>query len=215
MGLAGTAVVREASDMVLTDDNFATIITAVSEGRATFRNIRSFLRYLLSSNAGEVLTMFFGVLLATVIGRDVGAEAIVAPITATQILWINLLTDTGPALALGVDPPDPSSMLAPPRHLSERMIDTRMQLRIAQVGATMDLTSLFALNLYLPGGLIEGFSELDTARTMTFTVLVLAQLFNCFNARSDIDSAFKDWSSNRWRPPTGRWRCCSPALSCG
>jgi P-type Ca2+ transporter type 2C len=198
MGLAGTDVAREASDMVLTDDNFATIITAVSEGRAIFRNIRSFLRYLLSSNAGEVLTMFFGVLLATVIGLDVGAEAIVAPITATQILWINLLTDTGPALALGVDPPDPSSMLAPPRRLSERIIDTRMQFGIALVGATMALTSLFALDLYLPGGLIEGSSELDTARTMAFTVLVLAQLFNCFNARSDIDSAFKDWSSNRW-----------------
>jgi P-type Ca2+ transporter type 2C len=198
MGLAGTDVAREASDMVLTDDNFATIITAVSEGRAIFRNIRSFLRYLLSSNAGEVLTMFFGVLLATVIGLDVGAEAIVAPITATQILWINLLTDTGPALALGVDPPDPSSMRAPPRRLSERIIDTRMQFGIALVGATMALTSLFALDLYLPGGLIEGSSELDTARTMAFTVLVLAQLFNCFNARSDIDSAFKGWSSNRW-----------------
>ncbi len=107
MGITGTDVSREAADMVLADDNFATIVTAVEEGRAIFSNIRKFLRYLLSSNIGEVLTMFFGVVLADFIGlKPEGAEGqtIVLPVLATQLLWINLVTDGAPALALGIDP---------------------------------------------------------------------------------------------------------------
>src|SRR3712207_1491569 len=105
MGITGTDVSKEASDMVLTDDNFATIVAAVEEGRAIFSNIRKFLRYLLSSNTGEVMTMFFGVLLAEVIGLGPdGRVGVVLPLLATQILWINLVTDGAPALALGVDP---------------------------------------------------------------------------------------------------------------
>ena len=105
MGITGTDVSKEAADMILADDNFATIIVAVREGRAIFANIRKFLRFLLSSNIGEVFTMFFGVVLAGVIGLDDTGEAISVPLLATQILWINLLTDTAPALAMGVDPP--------------------------------------------------------------------------------------------------------------
>ena len=104
MGITGTDVSKEAADVVLTDDNFATIVAAVEEGRAIFANIRKFLRYLLSSNIGEVMTMFFGVLLAKVIGLQSGRQAVVLPLLATQILWINLVTDGAPALALGVDP---------------------------------------------------------------------------------------------------------------
>ena len=106
MGITGTDVSKQAADMVLADDNFATIVAAVEEGRAIFSNIRKFLRYLLSSNIGEVMTMFFGVLLASVIGLRGGREAVVLPLLATQLLWINLVTDGAPALALGVDPPD-------------------------------------------------------------------------------------------------------------
>ncbi len=95
MGITGTDVSKEAADMVLADDNFATIVAAVEEGRAIFSNIRKFLRYLLSSNLGEVMTMFFGVLLAA-------GGSVVLPLLATQILWINLVTDGAPALALGV-----------------------------------------------------------------------------------------------------------------
>src|SRR4029453_19230538 len=105
MGIAGTDVSKEAADMVLADDNFATIVAAVEEGRAIFSNIRKFLRYLLSSNIGEVMTMFFGVLLARAIGLTAeGGSGVVLPLLATQILWINLVTDGAPALALGVDP---------------------------------------------------------------------------------------------------------------
>jgi Ca2+-transporting ATPase len=106
MGITGTDVSKEAADVVLTDDNFATIVAAVEEGRAIFSNIRKFLRYLLSSNIGEVMTMFFGVLLGSVIGLETGANSVVMPLLATQILWINLLTDGAPALALGLDPAD-------------------------------------------------------------------------------------------------------------
>ncbi len=197
MGVTGTDVAREASDMVLTDDNFATITAAVAEGRSIFHNIRSFLRYLLSSNIGEVLTMFLGVVLAGVLGLTGGA-AIVAPLTATQILWINLLTDTGPALALGVDPGEADLMQRPPRSLGSRVIDATMQRGIGLVGLTMAVATLITLDAYLPGGLIEGSSSLTEARTSAFTVLVLAQLFNCFSARSDSVSAFHHWAINRW-----------------
>src|SRR5690606_5436549 len=122
MGMTGTDVTKEAADMILADDNFATIIAAVREGRAIFANIRKFLRFLLSSNVGEVLTMFIGVLAAGLIGLEAGGGSAV-PLLATQILWINLLTDTGPALAMGVDPPPPDVMSQSPRKLSDRVID--------------------------------------------------------------------------------------------
>src|SRR5690606_9465818 len=103
MGITGTDVSKQAADIVLADDNFASIVAAVEEGRAIFSNIRKFLRYLLSSNVGEVLTMFFGVLLADSIGLVTADGALVLPLLASQILWINLVTDGAPALALGID----------------------------------------------------------------------------------------------------------------
>ena len=115
MGVTGTDVSKEAADMILADDNFATIITAIREGRAILVNIRKFLRFLLSSNIGEVFTMFFGVVLAGVIGLDDTGEAIAVPLLATQILWINLLTDTAPALAMGLEPPPDGVMRRPPQ----------------------------------------------------------------------------------------------------
>jgi Ca2+-transporting ATPase len=184
MGITGTDVSKEAADMILADDNFATIVVAVREGRGIFANIRSFLRYLLSSNAGEVLTMFLGVVGGGLIGLGAG-EAVAVPLLATQILWINLLTDTGPALAMGVDPPPGDVMDRPPRRLTDRVIDAEMQVGIVVVGLTMAVAALVGLDLYLPGGVIEGSSSLTEARTVAFTTLVLAQLWNCFNARSD------------------------------
>src|SRR5690606_33991910 len=122
-------------DMILADDNFATIVAAVEEGRAIFSNIRRFLRYLLSSNVGEVMNMSFGVLLADVIGLTaVEADGLLLPLLATQILWINLVTDGAPALALGVDPPDPGLMTRPPRPRGESVITRRMWAGIAFVG---------------------------------------------------------------------------------
>ena len=197
MGVTGTDVTKEAADMILADDNFATIVAAVREGRGIFANIRKFLRFLLSSNVGEVFTMFFGVLLAGVIGLDDTGEAVAVPLLATQILWINLLTDSAPALALGVDPPPDDVMRRPPRGLTDRVIDAEMWLGILWVGLVMAAVTLVALDLGLSGGVLGGSGEIEEARTMAFTTLVLAQLFNCFNARSDRTSAFHRLFTNR------------------
>ena len=123
MGIAGTDVSKGAADMVLADDNFASIVAAVEEGRAIYDNIQKFLRFLLSSNVGEVMVMFFGVVFAGAIGlRPEAGEPLVLPLLATMILWVNLLTDSGPALALGMDAADPhvdapaAARPAQPRH---------------------------------------------------------------------------------------------------
>jgi calcium-translocating P-type ATPase len=197
MGISGTDVTKEAADMILADDNFATIVAAVREGRGIFANIRTFLRFLLSSNAGEVLTMFLGVMAAGLIGLDDTGEAVAVPLLATQILWINLLTDTAPALALGVDPPPANVMNRPPRRLTDRVIDREMQVGIVFVGLVMAAATLLALDLRLTGGLIDGSGDIDKARTMAFTTLVFAQLYNCFNSRSDRSSALPRIFSNR------------------
>ena len=198
MGVTGTEVTRQAARMILADDNFATIVDAVREGRGIFDNIRKFLRYLLSSNMGEVLTVFLGVVLAGVIGLTGSGEAVVLPLLATQILWINLVTDSGPALAMGMDPQTADVMARKPRRLTERVIDARMWAGVIEIGAVMAAVTLLTIDLYLPGGLIEGMHELDNARTAGFTVLVFAQLFNCFNARSETTSAFRHLFVNLW-----------------
>ena len=184
--------------MILADDNFATIVSAIREGRGIFANIRKFLRFLLSSNIGEVLTMFFGVVLAGALGLENTGEAIAVPLLATQILWINLLTDSAPALAMGFDPPPDDVMARHPRKLTDRVIDAEMWLGIFWVGSVMAIVTLVALELRLPGGLLDGSGDIVEARTMAFTTLVLAQLFNCFNARSDRTSAFRHLFTNRW-----------------
>jgi P-type Ca2+ transporter type 2C len=202
MGITGTEVTKAAARMILADDNFGTIVDAVREGRGVLDNIRKFLRYLLSSNLGEVLTVFLGVLGAGVIGLKadgaVSGGELVLPLLATQILWINLITDAGPALAMGVDPIAEDMMARPPRRRGARMIDTPMWLGIVTTGCVMALVSLLTIDLLLPGGLIEGGETLTVARTAGFTVLVLAQLFNCFSARSETRSAFNGLFANRW-----------------
>jgi P-type Ca2+ transporter type 2C len=196
MGITGTDVTKEAAKMILADDNFATIVAAVREGRGIFSNIRKFLRYLLSSNAGEVLTMLLGVVGAGAIGLRGTGEEVAVPLLATQILWINLLTDTAPALAMGVDPPPDDVMERPPRRMTDRVIDREMQAGVVFVGVVMALVTLLAIDVDLPGGLVEGSGTLPEARTVGFTTLVLAQLFNCFNARSDRVSAFHHLFTN-------------------
>ncbi|MDX3966312.1 MAG: cation-translocating P-type ATPase [Bradyrhizobium sp.] len=199
MGITGTDVSKEAADMVLADDNFATIVAAVEEGRAIFSNIRKFLRYLLSSNIGEVMTMFFGILLADVIGLTGSATGgVVLPLLATQILWINLVTDGAPALALGVDPADEDVMRRPPRPRGEGVITGQMWGGIFLIGMIMAVGTLFVLDAALPGGMIEGSGTLAYGQTMAFTTLVLFQLFNVFNARSDDRSAFHGLFTNGW-----------------
>ncbi|HEX7794130.1 MAG TPA: cation-translocating P-type ATPase [Vicinamibacterales bacterium] len=198
MGMTGTDVSKEAADMVLADDNFATIVAAVEEGRSIFSNIRKFLRYLLSSNIGEVMTMFFGVVFADTIGLQLQGSAVVLPLMATQLLWINLVTDGAPALALGLDPPDSGLMRQPPRPTAERVITGHMWAGIFFVGAIMAVGTLYVLDADLPGGLVPGTGSLRHGQTMAFTTLMLFQLFNLFNARSDRESAFVGLFRNAW-----------------
>ena len=212
MGVTGTEVTKEAAKMILADDNFATIVVAVREGRAILDNIRKFLRFLLSSNMGEVLTVFLGVVGAGVIGlksTDTGAgAAVVLPLLATQLLWINLITDSAPALAMGVDPTTDDLMARKPRQLNDRLIDARMWSSVIQTGLVVAVVTLLTMDFYLPGGLISstGTGDLTTARTAGFTVLVFTNLFTCFTARSDTTSAFVGLFVNRWL-----W--CAVALS--
>jgi len=197
MGITGTDVSKAAADLVLTDDNFATIVAAVEEGRAVFDNIRKFLRYLLSSNAGEVLAVFFAVVLAGPLGLS-GEGMFVLPLLATQILWINLVTDGPPALALGVDPASKDLMQRAPRPRSEGVISRGMVVDIAIVGVVMAAGTLLIFDAALPGGFIEGTGGMAYGRTMAFTTLVLFQLFNAFNARSERESVFCGLFCNHW-----------------
>ena len=197
MGRGGTEVARDAADMILADDDFGTIVRAIREGREIFADIRKFLRYLLASNCGEVLVMIIGVLAAAPLGLSVAGDGLAVPLLATQILWINLLTDSALALALGVDPSVDDVMSEPPRRLDEPIIDRAMWVTIALIGTVTALAGLVALDIELEGGMLGGSGDLTTARTMLFSTVVLAQVFNAFNARSDRTSALRDPFANR------------------
>ena len=206
MGITGTDVSKEAADMVLADDNFATIVAAVEEGRAIVANIQKFLRYLLSSNVGEVLTMFFGVVLADAVGLTGQGVVVVLPLLATQLLWINLVTDGPPALALGVDPKDRDAMDRRPRKRGSGILLTEDWIRLGCVGLLMMVGTLAMLDAYYPGGLFTLFAQGTgpntadeaLARTMAFTTLMMFQLFDVFNCRSRRRSAFIGFLENKW-----------------
>lgn len=200
MGITGTDVAKEAADIVLADDNFATIVAAIEEGRVVFANIRKFLRYLLSSNIGEVLTMFFGVLLGGMIALPAHDGVVVMPLLATQILWINLVTDGAPALALalGGEASNAVVMTEPPRTQGEAVITPSMWIDIGIVGIVMAIGTLAIFDASLKGGLIAGDGSMVHAQTMAFTTLIMFQLFNVFNVRSETASAFSGLFANRW-----------------
>jgi Ca2+-transporting ATPase len=181
MGLSGTDVTREAAAMVLADDNYATIVAAVEEGRAIYDNIRKFIRYLLACNAGEVLTM----LLAVIIGLPL-------PLVPIQILWMNLVTDGLPAIALGVDPLDPEAMSREPRRPREGVFSQGLGLKIVSQGIIIGTCAIvaFIISLALHG-------EITRARTVAFTCLVMAQLIYVFHCRSEYHRLSEtDLSSN-------------------
>ena len=142
--------------------------------------------------------MFFGVVLTRQIGLHVEGGGVVLPLLATQILWINLVTDGLPALALGVDPADEGLMHQPPRPIGEGVVTRRMWRGILFVGSVMAVGTLFVLDASMPGGFVEGEGSLPYGQTMTFTTLMLFQMFNVVNARSDERSAFVHLFTNRW-----------------
>jgi Ca2+-transporting ATPase len=206
MGITGTDVSKEAADMVLTDDNFASIVRAVEEGRGIFDNIRKYLIYLLSSNAGELLTMFAGVMLAGLLGLVSAQHGLFLPLLAAQLLWINLITDGPPALALGIEPKEPDVMERAPRRQGAGVIGTADWLRIGGVGIVMMVGTLAVLDAYYPGGVFTLFAHSASpnafdeayARTMAFTTLMTFQLFNVFNCRSTWRTAFSGLFTNWW-----------------
>ncbi|MGI6119465.1 MAG: calcium-transporting P-type ATPase, PMR1-type [Desulfosporosinus sp.] len=175
MGLTGTDVTKEASAMVLGDDNFATIVAAVEEGRGIYDNIRKFIRYLLSCNLGEVLTMF----LATLVGLPL-------PLLPIQILWVNLVTDGLPAMALGIDRSEPGIMNRKPRAPEESIFARGLAAKIGIGGTLIGLGTLFVFVV----GLLMG-ENILCARTMAFTTLVFFQLFQVFDCRSEDQSIFE------------------------
>jgi Ca2+-transporting ATPase len=206
MGITGTDVSKEAADMVLTDDNFASIVKAIEEGRGIYDNIRKYLIYLLSSNAGELLTMFAGVMLAGMLGLVSAEPGLFLPLLAAQLLWINLITDGPPALALGIDPRDPDVMDREPRQRGTGVLTTQDWWRLAGIGSVMMVGTLAVLDAYYPGGLFTLFAQGTApnqadesyARTMAFTTLMMFQLFNVYNCRSTWRSAFSGFFENKW-----------------
>jgi len=173
MGVTGTDVAKEAASMVLTDDNFSTIVRAVEEGRTIYDNIVKFVRFQLSTNIGAILT----VLVAPFFGLPL-------PFTPVQLLWVNIIMDGPPAMSLGVDPPQPGIMSGPPRKTNERILTLRRLGKFASYGIIMTTGTLGVLWW----GLREGSGVY--AQTLAFTTFVLFQVFNAFNARVERESTF-------------------------
>ena len=182
MGQTGTEVTKEAGDVILTDDNFATIVGAVEEGRAIYDNVVKFVRFQLSTNMGAIAT-FLG---ASAIGLP-------APLTAVQILWVNIIMDGPPAMALGVDPARPGIMSEPPRRSGDQILSPRRLIKLARVGLVMAIGTLSVL-LFAR----DEWSQ-PVALTMAFTTFVLFQLVNALNARAESTTVFSRHTlTNRW-----------------
>jgi Ca2+-transporting ATPase len=183
MGLTGTEVTKETAAMILADDNFASLVAAVEEGRAIFDNIKKYLVYLLSCNVAEILVLTGAFFLGLPL-----------PLIALQILWVNLTTDGLPALALGVDPKAPDIMRRPPRPPEEGVFTRPVKVLCGVISLylTAVLIPLFAYYYcYNPWGLSAPEQVLTEAQTMVFITLVLAELVNAYNCRSDYLSLFK------------------------
>lgn len=187
MGITGTDVSKEASALVLSDDNFATIVSAIEEGRSIYENIRKFIRYLLASNVGEILTMF----LAMMAGLPL-------PLVPIQILWVNLVTDGLPAMALGVDQAEKDLMQQKPRSAKESVFARRLGWKIISRGVLIGVCTLGAFWITLklaPGTAAE---QLTKAQTVAFATLVLAQLIHVFDCRSSRSIFHRNLFQNRY-----------------
>ena len=180
MGITGTDVAKGAADMILTDDNFATIVHAVEQGRGIYANIKKAIHYLLSCNIGEILTLF----LATVFNFQQD------PLVPVQLLWLNLVTDSLPALALGMEPVERSVMTEKPRSARDPLFNRAFSLRLAWQGAMVGLLTLAAY--WLGEYILSDPARADaTANTMAFATLTFCQLFHAFDVRSEDQSLFR------------------------
>ena len=174
MGITGTDVTKEASDMILTDDNFASIVAAVEEGRKIYQNIKKFIHYLISCNLGEIVTIAGAIFIG-----------LPYPLIPIQILWVNLVTDGPPALALGLDPAEKDIMQIPPRDPNKGIFSGKMGFNIFSQGIFIGLLSLSAFYIGI------SFYSLEIARTMAFATLSFSQLAQSLNARSQKFSIFR------------------------
>ncbi len=181
MGITGTDVSREASAMVLEDDNFASIVNAVSQGRVIYSNIEKSIRYLLSCNIGEIVAIF----LAMIVPVGFLGLSNVIPLLPIQILWMNLVTDGLPALALGMDTAEPDVMRRKPRDPRKQMLDVQAFKYFIAIGAIIGIGTLLLFYYELLQG-----SGVDKARTVAFTTIILFQLFHALNSRSMKHSVF-------------------------
>jgi Ca2+-transporting ATPase len=184
MGITGTDVSKETADMVLTDDNYASIVAAIEVGRTIYSNIRKFVFYLISCNIGEILIIFFSIL-----------GGLPVPLRPIQLLWLNLVTDGAPALALGLEKGSPDTMKRPPRPTQEPVINREMRTGILVQAVVMTAAVMIAF-VY---GLQRYPSQLQTAQTIAFATLVMSELFRAYTARSEYYSI---WAigvfSNKW-----------------
>jgi Ca2+-transporting ATPase len=170
MGITGTDVAKNTAEMILTDDNFASIVAAVEEGRIIFSNIKKFVYFLLSCNIGEILLVFTSILMNLPV-----------PLLPIQLLWLNLVTDSFPALALGVEKGEPDIMNQPPRNPDEAILDKRML-----VGVTFQAIAVAAASLsaYILALRLYGLDNIEEARTITFATLIVAELLRAYSSRS-------------------------------
>lgn len=193
MGITGTDVSKEASSLILLDDNFATIKAAIKEGRNIYENIRKFIRYLLASNVGEILVMLFAMLLYLPL-----------PLVPIQILWVNLVTDGLPAMALGLDQPEENVMHRKPRHPKEGVFARKLGWKIVSRGFLIGIVSLIAFIIVYR----RDPSDLSYAQTIAFTTLVLSQLIHVFDCRSEISVFSRNPFENKYLV----WAVISSAL---
>ena len=193
MGIVGTDVAKEAADVILTDDNFATVVSAVEEGRRIYDNILKAIQFLLSSNVGEIITLFIAIILTPVLASLFGIVDIkeLEPLLPIHILWINLVTDSLPALALAFDPANKDVMKRKPVKPGKGIFTKGMTIRIIYQGIKIVKKTLiaFCIGLGTPG--IEEHMRIKVGQTMAFCVLALSQLVHVFNIRNNKESIFK------------------------
>ena len=199
MGIVGTDVAKEAADVILTDDNFATIVSAVEEGRRIYDNILKAIQFLLSSNVGEIIVLFVAILITPLLSKIFGIDIhLIEPLLPIHILWINLVTDSLPALALAVDPAEKDVMERKPIKPKKGIFTNGMSWRIIYQGVMIGLLTLAAFIIGLGTKdvpIIEGLTEqevrVEIGQTMAFIVLALSELTHVFNIRNNKKSIFK------------------------
>ncbi|MHA1378479.1 MAG: calcium-translocating P-type ATPase, SERCA-type [Candidatus Helarchaeota archaeon] len=202
MGITGTEVAKEAADMILADDNFATIVNAVEEGRIIYDNIRKFIFFLLSCNTGEILTMFIASLMGFAVYTGLFTLEFILPLNAITILWVNLITDGLPATSFSLEPGDPNIMEQKPRDPDEGVVPRRSLINMMIIGAviaTGTLTGFFIyIRPFINSNSIILEHDLWRAYTIAFTTLVMFEMFRAFGTRSLTKSIFKIKTHNKW-----------------